>query len=326
VRRRDFIRALGAAAAALPVVANAQQKVPLVGFLGSTAAGNWGHFVAAFRAGLKETGFIEGENVALTFRWADGQYDRLPGLAGELVRQNVDVLVATGGLPTIMAAKAATTTIPIVFTVGTDPVATGLVASLNRPGGNITGAQLFTATIDTKRFGLLHDMTPNAALTAVLVNPKNPNVPERSRQIEAAARTLGKRIHFLQASTPQELEQAFTNLGHLQAGALFVGADPFLNTSRETVVSLAARHAIPAIYEHRDFAVAGGLMSYGTDFLDSYRQAGIYAGRILKGEKPADLPVVQSAKFEFVINLKTARALGIEVPPGVSAQADEIIE
>jgi putative ABC transport system substrate-binding protein len=326
MRRRDFILALGAATTAWPISASAQGKLPLVGFLGSASAGPWAGFVAAFLDGLKEAGFTAGQNVSVTFRWADGEYDRLAGLASALVGSGVDVLVATGGLPTVMAAKTATATIPIVFTLGTDPVATGIVASLNRPGGNITGAQLFTASIDPKRFGLLHDVAPNAALTAVLVNPKNPNIPERARGIEAAAHTLGKRIQFLHASTPQELEQAFTTVGDLHAGALFVGADPFFNTSRNAIVALAARHRIPAIYEQREFAVAGGLMSYGTDFLDSYRQAGIYAGRILKGEKPADLPVVQATKFEFVINLKTARALGIEVPPGVSAQADEIIE
>jgi putative ABC transport system substrate-binding protein len=326
MRRRAFIALVGAAAA-LPFAAGAQQpKLPVIGFLGSTSAGPWRHFVAAFREGLKEAGFTEGQNVTITFRWADGQYDRLPALAAELVRTPVDVLVATGGLPTIQAAKAATTTIPIVFTLGTDPVATGIVASLNRPGGNITGSQLFTATIDGKRFGLLHDMAPTAALTAVLVNPKNPNVPARSREIEGAASTLGKRIHFLHASTLEEVEAAFAAVGRLQVGALFVGADPFFNTSRNTIVSLAARHRIPAIYEQREFAVAGGLMSYGTDFAESYRHAGAYAGRILKGEKPGDLPVMQATKFELVINLRTAKALGIEVPPGVSAQADEVIE
>jgi putative ABC transport system substrate-binding protein len=325
MRRRDFVRALGAAAA-WPIAAQAQQKVPVVGFLGSTSAGPWTRFVAAFVSGLRETGFTPDQNVSLTFRWADGHYDRLPGLAADLVQSAVDVLVATGGLPTVIAAKTATAAIPIVFTLGSDPVATGIVASLNRPGGNITGAQLFTALIDTKRFGLLHDVAPNAALTAVLVNPKNPNIPDRSREIETAARTLGKRIRFMHASTPKEIEQAFRVIGDLHADALFVGADPFLNTSRDTIVSLAARHRIPAIYEQRDFAMAGGLMSYGTDFLDSYRQAGIYVGRILKGEKPGDLPIVQATKFEFVINLNTAKALGIEIPSGISAQADEIIE
>ena len=326
MRRRDFIALLGGAAA-WPLTARAQQqKVPVVGFLGSTSAPPWTHLVAGFRAGLKEAGFTEGQNVAITFRWADGQYDRLPGLAAELVRSRVDILVATGGLPTITAAKAATSDIPIVFTLGSDPVALGIVASLNRPGGNITGAILFTATIDAKRFGLLNDMAPNATVTAVLVNPKNPTIPARSRELEAAAATLGKRLQFLHASTPQELEAAFGALGRLGAGALFVGADPFLNSMRGTIVGLAARHAIPAIYEQREFAMAGGLMSYGTDFADSYRRAGVYAGRILKGEKPADLPVVQATKFELVINLKTAKALGIEVPPGISAQADEVIE
>ena len=288
--------------------------------------GRGAHLVAAFRAGLKEAGFTEGQNVTITFRWAEGQYDRLPELAADLVRSPVDLLAATGGLPATMAAKAATTTIPIVFTLGSDPVATGIVASLSRPGGNITGAVLLTTTMDAKRFGLLHDVAPNAAVTAVLVNPKNPTIPARSRELETAAAALGKRLHFLHASTRDEIEAAFAELGRRGAGALFVAADPFFNAMRDTIIALAAHHRIPAIYEQRVFAAAGGLMSYGTDFADSYRQAGIYSGRILKGEKPADLPVVQSTKFEFVINLKTARALGIEVPPGISALADEVIE
>jgi putative ABC transport system substrate-binding protein len=324
--RREFITLLGGAAAWPGAVRAQQAHVPVIGFMGSTSPGPWAYLVSAFRAGLNEAGFTEGQNVAIVFRWADGQYERLPALAADLVQSQVDVLVATGGQPTIMAAKAATSEIPIVFTLGSDPVAMGVVANLNRPGGNITGAILFTAAIDTKRFGLLHDMAPSAAVTAVLVNPNNPTIPARSREIEAAARRVEKQIHFLHASTGAEIEAAFAMLGRLHVGALFVGADPFFHSIRDTIVALAASHAIPAIYEQRAFAVAGGLMSYGTDFLDTYRQAGIYTGRILKGEKPGNLPIVQATKFELVINLKTAKALGIEVPPGVSAQADEVIE
>jgi putative ABC transport system substrate-binding protein len=325
MKRREFTTLLGGAAV-WPLAARAQAQVPAIGFLGSASPGPWAQLVAAFRAGLKEAGFTEGRNVAILFRWADGRYDRLPALAADLVRSRVDVLVATGGQPTVMAAKTATSEIPIVFTLGSDPVAMGVVANLNRPGGNITGAILFTAAIDAKRFGLLHDMAPSAAVTAVLVNPNNPTIPARSKEIEAAARRVGKRVHFLHASTREEIEAAFAMLGRLDVGALFVAADPFFHSIRDTIVALAARHAIPAIYEQRSFAVAGGLMSYGTDFLDTYRQAGIYTGRILKGEKPGDLPIVQATKFELVINLKTAKALGLDVPPGVSAQADEIIE
>ena len=328
LRRRDFIALLGGAATSfccsLPL--SAQPAMPVVGFLGSTSPGPWTRLVAAFRAGLREMGYAEGDNVAIAFRWADGDYDRLPGMAADLVRAQVDVLVATGGIPSTMAAKAATSAIPIVFTLGSDPVRLGLVASFSRPGGNVTGVHLFTAVIDSKRLGLLRDMVPGAAVIAALVNPRNPNIPDRSKEIEAAARTIGRQLRFLHASTRHEIEAAFAALTRMGAGALFVGADPFLNSERAAVVALAARHAIPAIYELRDFAVAGGLMSYGTDFADAYRQAGVYAGRILKGEKPADLPVVQSTKFELVINLKTAKALGLEVPPGVSAQADEVIE
>ena len=280
----------------------------------------------AFRVGLKETGYIDGQNVAIEFRWAEGQYDRLPEMAAELVRRKVAVLVATGGEPSIMAAKSATSTIPTVFTLGSDPVRLGVVASLNRPGGNITGAILFTSVMDTKRLGLLRDMVPTATQIAVLVNPKNPISEGQEKNIKEAARTVNKQVEFLQASTEPELDAAFAALTRMKAGALLVGADPFFNARRDTIVALAARHAIPAIYEQRDFADVGGLMSYGTDFTATYRQVGVYAGRILKGEKPADLPVVQSTKFEFVINLKTAKALGIEVPPALSAQADEIIE
>ena len=247
-------------------------------------------------------------------------------LAAELVRRRVDVIVATGGQPTVAAAVAATKTIPIVFTVGSDPVELGFVASINRPGGNATGVNLLTAVMDSKRLGLLHAVVPTARLIVTLVNPTNPNVASRSKEIQQAAHSIGRQIQIMHASTLQELAAAFSKINQMGADALFVGADPFLNTQRDAIVALTASHAIPAIYEQRDFAVAGGLMSYGTDFANSYRQAGVYTGRILRGEKPADLPVVQSTKFEFVINLRTAKTLGLEIPPAVSAQADEVIE
>jgi putative ABC transport system substrate-binding protein len=326
MRRREFIMLIGSTAA-WPLGARAQQPaMPLIGFLGGASPGPWLRLVAAFRAGLKETGYVQGQNVAIEFRWAEGRYERLPEMAADLVRRQVAVLVATGGISSVLAAKAATSHIPIVFTLGGDPVRRGIVASLNRPGGNVTGVNLFTTEMDVKRLGLLRDMVPAVDLIAALVNPANPTVPERAIDIEAAARTIGRQLRFLHASTLQELAGAFVALGQMRAGALFVGADPFFLSQRDTIVALAASHAIPAIYEQRDFALAGGLMSYGTDFADSYRQAGVYAGRILKSEKPGELPVVQSTKFEFVINLATARTLRLEVPPALSAQADEVIE
>ena len=327
IRRREFVALLGGAAVAWPRTAQAQQRaMPSVGFLGSASPSAWAHLVSAFRQGLNEAGYVEGRNVTIEYRWAEGQYERRPGMAAELVRSGVAVLVSTGGEPSILAAKAATATIPIVFTLGSDPVALGLVASLSRPGGNITGVNLFTTVMDAKRLGLLHDMVPTAELIATLVNPRNPSFERRSQAIQQATDLVGVRTHFLHASTEGELNAAFEALAKLGAGALFVGADPFFNSRRHLIVKLAASHGIPAIYEQRDFAEAGGLMSYGTNFGDSYRQAGIYTGRILNGEKPAELPVVQSTKFEFVINLKTAKALGIDVPLGLSAQADEVIE
>jgi putative ABC transport system substrate-binding protein len=300
--------------------------MPVVGFLGSTSAGPWFRLVEAFRGGLRETGYVDGQNVVIDFRWAEGQYQRLPALAADLVRRQVAVLVATGGQSTVLAAISATSKIPIVFTLGSDPVKLGLVASLNRPGGNVTGINLFTAELDAKRLGLLHAMVPRSELVAALVNPTNPTTPRRLNEIEEAARSVGLRAHFLNASTLLELASAFSALKSTGASALFVAADPFFNAQRDAIIALTASHGIPAIYEQRDFVLAGGLMSYGTDFAESYRQAGIYAGRILKGEKPADLPVVRSTKFEFVLNLKTAKAQKLDVPPAVSAQADEVIE
>jgi putative ABC transport system substrate-binding protein len=328
MRRREFIAVLGATAmpALWPRAARAQAAVPVVGFLNSASPAAWANYVAGFRAGLKETGFVEGQNVVIEFRWAEGHYDRLPGMAADLVRRKVAVLVSTGGSPTIHAAKAATTTIPIVFTIGSDPVRLGLVASLNRPGGNITGVNLFVSQMESKRLGLLRALVPKAELIAVLMNPNNPPAATQLRDVQEAARAIGQQIHILHASTASELDAAFATAVQLRAGAMLVAADPFLNSQRDQIVALAARHAIPAIYEQREHALAGGLMSYGTSLSDGYRQAGIYAGRILKGEKPADLPVVQSTKFEFVVNLKAAKALGLDVPPALSAQADEIIE
>jgi putative ABC transport system substrate-binding protein len=271
-------------------------------------------------------GYVEGENLAIEFRWADGRYDRLPELATDLVRRKVAVLVSTGGLATAQAAKAATTTIPIVFTLGSDPVDTGIVASLNRPGGNITGIHLLTAVIDTKRLSLLRDTVPTAKQIAVLVNETNPNTQNQKRSIPEAARGFGIKVHLLNASTVHEIDEAFAKLSQVGAGALLVSADPFFNAQQNYIVALAARYAVPAIYEQRTAALAGGLMSYGTDFIDAYRQAGVYAGRILKGERPAVLPVARSTKFDLVINLKTAKTLALTIPSGVLAIADDVID
>jgi putative tryptophan/tyrosine transport system substrate-binding protein len=324
MRRRKFITLLGGAIA-WPLVARAQQPaMPVIGFLDGQSFDL--HLMTAFRQALKDAGYIEGRNVAIYFRSADGQTDRLVTLAGDIVGRRVAVVVTTGGGAAALAAYAATTTIPIVFVSGVDPVTSGLVMSLNRPGSNATGVYIFQQVLEGKRLELLQGLAPAAALIAVLLNPTNANFQTQLRGVQDAARALGQQVSILSASTERDIDVAFATVAESGAGALLVGSDPFFNNERDRVVALAARHAIPAIYEGREFATAGGLASYGTSLADAYRQAGIYAGRILRGEKPADLPIVQPTKFEFVINLKTAKALGLHVPSGLSSSADEIIE
>jgi len=322
-KRREFITLLGGAVA-WPLAARAQPAMPVIGFLDGQTFDPY--LMTAFREALKDAGYIEGRNVAIYFRSADGQTDRLVTLAGDIVGRRVAVIVTTGGGAAAIAAYAATTTIPIVFVNGVDPVNAGLAMSFNRPGGNATGVYILQQVMEGKRLGLLHGLVPTAPLIAVLLNPTNANFQSQLRGVQDAARDLGQQVSILSASNERDIDAAFATVTQSRAGALLVGSDPFFNNERDQVIALAARHAIPAIYEGREFAMAGGLASYGTSLADAYRQAGIYAGRILRGEKPADLPVVQPTKFEFVINLKTAKTLGLEVPPGLSASADEIIE
>jgi putative ABC transport system substrate-binding protein len=326
IGRRKFITLLGGAAATWPLAARAQQQpIPVIGYLGSRSAGESADTVAGFRQGLKEAGYVEGQNAHIAFRWADNHYDRLPALAAELVQIRVAVIVAAGGVISAQAAKAATATIPIVGYAG-DPVRSGLVSSLNRPGGNITGVSPLNALLEGKRLGLLHDLVPTAAVIAALVDPDYPDAGFQLNDTQDAARALGKRILVINASSEREIDAAFASLSQQQAGALLVTADPFFTGQRAQLVALAARHALPTMYNQRAFAAAGGLVSYGPDFGDANRQVGIYTGRILKGAKPADLPFVQATRFELVINLKTAKALGLTVPSGVLAIADEAIE
>jgi putative ABC transport system substrate-binding protein len=327
MKRRQFITLLGGAAAAWPLGARAQQPaMPVIGFLNSGSPGPYASYVTAFRRGLNETGFSEGRNVAIEYRWAEGQYDRLPQLAVDLVHRQVAVIAATGGGLSAAAAKAATTTIPIVFASGADPVQEGLVASLNRPGGNVTGVFVFTSVLEGKRLGLLREMVPTATLIAVLLNPANPSFDSKLNEIQEVARSVGQQLHILNASSEHEIDAAFATAAQLPAGAMLVGADAVFATWRDQLIALAARYAIPAIFELRAFAAAGGLMSYGPSLSDAYRLVGLNTGQILKGAKPADLPVQQSTKFELVINLKTAKVLGLDVPPTLLARADEAIE
>jgi putative ABC transport system substrate-binding protein len=324
MRRREFIAGLGSAAA-WPVVARAQQPaVPLVGFLNSGSPDGYASRVAAFRQGLRETGYVEGQNVAVEYRWADGQYDRVPAMAAELVGRQVAVIVAN--TPGNLAAKAATTTIPIVFTNASDPVQIGPVASLARPGGNVTGATQLGVELVPKQLELAHELVPTATVVAVLVNPNNPNAETVLRELQAAARILGVQLHVLHASAERDFDTVFATLAQLRAGALVIGIDSFLTSRSERLAALALHHAVPAISTIREFVAAGGLISYSGSNLDMYRIAGVYTGRILKGEKPSDLPVQQSTKIDLIINLKTAKSLGLTIPETLLATADEVIQ
>jgi putative tryptophan/tyrosine transport system substrate-binding protein len=324
--RRRFITLLGGAAAAWPIAAPAQQAaMPVVGFMTGGSPGPLRRQIAAVHEGLKEAGYVDGQNVMLEWRFAEGQLDRFPAFAAELVRRQVAVLIATSPAGAL-AAKQATTTIPIVFSVGDDPIKSGIVDSLHRPGGNLTGVYQFASGLEAKRLNLLHDLVPQVTTIAAMVHPSNPGAETQVRDLEEAASRLGVQLVILTANTESEFATAFATLVQRQAGALVVCASPFFNSRRQQLVLMATSHTVPAIYEWRDFAEAGGLMSYGTSLGDAYRQAAVYAGRILKGTKPGDLPVVQSTKFEFVINLNAAKALGLEVPPTLIARADEVIE
>ena len=325
MRRRDFIKGIAGSGAAWPLAARAQQPpIPVIGFLGSVSAD--ASRIAAFRQGLAQVGYVEGQNVVVEYRWAENQSDRLPAMVSDLVHRQVAIIAATG-TPAALAAKAANTTIPVVFTTIGDPVQLDLVTSLNRPGGNVTGVTQTNVEITPKRLQLLHELLPTASLMALLVNPTNPaNAEISAKELQAAARTLGLELHVLNASTEGDFDGVFAKLVQLRAGGLVIGGDPLFTTWTEQLAVLALRHAVPTIYQSRRFALAGGLLSYGTDFTETYRLAGIYTGRVLKGDKPADLPVQQATKVELYINLKTAKALGISIPLPLSGRANELIE
>jgi len=327
MKRRDFITLLGGATMAWPLAARAQQTaMPVIGFMSSRSPEDSPHMIEAFRRGLKEGGFVEGENVAIEFRWARGDYSRLPALAADLVGRRVTVITAVGGEPSPLAAKQATSTIPIVFGIGGDPVSAGLVQSFNRPGGNVTGVTLLTNMMEPKRLGLLRELAPGVALIGALVNPKFPPGARQAQEIEQAARDVGQRIVIAKASTDDELEAAFASLMGERIGALLVTADPYFDTCRQRIVAFAAGQRLPAIYQFREYVVAGGVLSYGVSITEGYRQYGLYTAKILNGTKPADLPVLQATKYELVINLKTAQALGIAISDNLRSLADEVIE
>jgi putative tryptophan/tyrosine transport system substrate-binding protein len=326
MKRRDFITLLGGAVAAWPLVARAQQPMSLIGFLSARSPEDSTHLLPAFAAGLAEGGYVEGQNLAIEFPWARGRYDLLPAMAAELVSRGVAVLTTAGGEPSALAAKRATSTIPIVFGVGGDPVRLGLVDSFSRPGGNATGVTLLTNLMEPKRLGLLRELVPGVPLIGVLLNPNFAQAPVQLQQIEEAARSIDQHIAVANVSTDEGLEAAFAAFTRQSVGALLVAADPYFDTRREQIVALAAHHRLPAIYQFREYALAGGLLSYGVSITDAYRQYGVYTARILKGAKPADLPVLQPTKFETVINLKTAKALGVKISDNLLSLADEVVE
>jgi len=324
--RRTFISTMAGGLLATPLAAEAQPRaMPVIGFLNGASAELSGHYVRPFLQGLSETGYVEGRNVTIEFRWANGQYDQLPALAADLVRRQVAVIAATS-TPTGLPAKAATTTIPIVFVTGSDPIEQGLVTSMNRPGGNLTGATTLAVEMGQKRLELLREVVPAATLFGVLLNPTGPNLKAVSRDLQTASRIAGLPIHVLHASTERDFDTVFATLGQVRASALVIGTDTFFNSQGRKLAALTVRHGVPAIYQYREFAAAGGLMSYGGSITDAYRMAGVYTGRILKGEKPSDLPVQQSTKAELFINLKTAKKLGIAIPPSILLRAEEVIE
>jgi len=327
MRRREFILAFGGAAVAWPLTAHGQQAAnPVIGFLSGRSSGEAQYLVAAFVKGLGETGIVVGQNVTIEFRWADGQYDRLPGQAADLVRRPMTLIAASGAVQAVQAAKAATSAIPIVFVTGDDPVKLGLVASFNRPGGNITGVSPVAQQMEAKRLEFLHELVPKTVSIAMLVNRSNASADMQTKEAEAAALALGRQLHLINVTSAADIDGAFANLVQRGDGAITVIADPFMNIHRDQIVTLAMRHKIPSLFYSREYAAAGGLMSYGASIADSYRQAGVYAARILKGEKPGDLPVMQPTKFDLVINLKTAKAIGINIPDKLLALADEVIE